>query len=135
MVKKPRFRGKPEHILQDKVIAMMRDRGWFVRQTHGNAFQKGFPDLYCFNESFRKAPFGRERWIDCKVPGQHRYTKAQCQEWPLWEAAGIGIWIMMYATDEWYAKLFGPPNFRDYWKPAYDKYSIPVSKLIEDILE
>jgi len=112
---------------------MLEDRGWFVRATHGNAYQKGFPDLFAFNESFCKVQYGAFRWIDCKVEENCRYTKAQCQEWPLWEEKGLGVWIIMEATDEWYAKLFDPPNFRDYWKPRYDKYLVPVEEIIKEL--
>lgn len=133
MVKKPVFRSNPEARLQEKVIAMLRDRGWFVRSTHGNAYQKGFPDLYCYNPVFEKAPFGATRWIDLKVEGRHQYTKAQCLEWPEWEAGGVGIWIIMGDTDQWYAKLFEPPNFRDYWRPAYDKYRVPLDEILKEL--
>jgi hypothetical protein len=112
---------------------MLRDRGWFVRNTHGNAFQKGFPDLFAFNESFLKTEFGAVRWIDVKVEGQYRFTKAQCLEWPEWEAGGVGIWIITGDADSDYAKLFDPPNFRDYWKPSYDKYRVPLDDILGDL--
>ena len=130
-MKKPVFRGRPEATLQKKIIAMLQDRGWFVRQTHGNAYQKGFPDLFAYNEDFMKAPFGPLRWIDTKVEGKHRYTKAQCIEWPEWEEGNVGIWILMGATEEWYGKLFQHPNFREYWLPAYDKYRLTTEEILE----
>jgi hypothetical protein len=130
-VKKPVFRTSPEAAIQKSIIVMLQDRGWFVRKTHGNAFQRGFPDLFAYNDAFKKAPHGALRWIDVKVKGRHRYTKAQCQEWPLWELSKVGIWILMGTEDTDYAKLFEPPNFRDYWMKSYDKYNT----LVEDILE
>ncbi len=133
VVKKPRFRTRPEFSLQRRIIMMLRDRGWFVRSTHGNAFQKGFPDLFCYNPAFERAPLGPCRWIDVKVKGQHRYTKAQCLEWPEWEIGGVGIWILMGYTDEDYGLLFRPPNFREFWRPSYDKYRIPVSEIIKEL--
>ncbi len=114
---------------------MLRDRGWFVRTTHGNAYQKGFPDLFCYNADFSKAPFGALRMIDTKVEDRHRYTKAQCIEWPKWEAGNVGIWILMGYTEEWYAKLFDPPNFRDYWKDAYNKYSVSPEEIMREMYE
>lgn len=130
--KKPRFRTTPEDRIQGQVISFLEARGWLVEKMHGNAFQKGIPDLYCFNPSIG-GPEGLHRWVDIKVKGQHRYTKSQCQKWPLWESIGLGVWIMMGATDEWYSKLFGPPNFRDYWKPSYDKYCQTVEDIIKEM--
>ena len=132
-VKKPIFRGSPEKAEQKQIIIMLRDRGWFVRSTHGNAYQKGFPDLFAYNPAFERVQFGPCRWIDTKVKGQHRYTKAQCIEWPEWEAGGVGIWILMGHSDEDYGLLFRPPNFREFWRPSYDKYRIPVEDLLKDM--
>jgi len=101
---------------------------------HGNAFQKGIPDLYCWNPQFGGEE-GLHRWVDVKVEGHYQYTKAQCQKWPLWESIGLGVWIMMNDTDEWYAKLFEPPNFRDYWRPSYDKYVLKVEDIIGELEE
>lgn len=125
----PVFRSSPEDIIQRAIIAFLELRGWFVRETHGNAYQKGFPDLYMFHREYGS------RWVDCKNPVRHRYTKAQCQEWPKWEAAGVGIWIMFEASEEAYATLFADPNFRKYWKPHYDKYNTPIASIISEILE
>ena len=131
-VKKPRFRSSPEARVQADVIKFLEIRGWLVERMHGNAFQSGIPDLYCFNPSLGGSE-GLHRWVDLKVKGQHRYTKAQCQKWPLWESIGLGVWIMMGATDEWYAKLFQLPNFRDYWIPSYDKYNLSIEEILEEM--
>lgn len=135
MVQKPKFRSRPEAVLQRKIIDFLRDRGWHVRHTHGNAYQKGYPDLLCFNQGFLKTEFGPYRPIDVKVEGQHKYTKAQCLEWPEWmpEAGGPGVWIMMGATEEWYRKLFQPPNMWEYWRPAYNKYRVPIDEVISEL--
>lgn len=135
MVKKPIFRSRPEAILQVKIITMLEARGWYVKSTHGSSFSRGWPDLYCFNLSFKGTEYGAHRWIDVKVPQRYQYTKAQCQEWPRWEAVGLGVWILMANTEEAYTKLFEPPNFREYWKPAYDKYLISVQEVMEEMDE
>jgi hypothetical protein len=48
-------------------------------------------------------------------------------KWPLWDHFGIGIWILTAATQEEYDKLFGLPNWKDYWR---DSWKMPT---IEDI--
>jgi hypothetical protein len=90
----------------------------------GNAFQSGVPDLYCYHK------LNGERWIDIKNPVSYEYTKAQRVKWPQWEKAGIGVWIMVAATDEEYDKLFKPPNMRAYWK---EKYNVDVDQLLKDM--
>lgn len=133
-MKKPVFRSRPEDRIQAKIINFLRDRKWHVEKMHGNAFQKGIPDLYCFNPLLGGEE-GLHRWVDVKVEGQYEYTKSQCQKWPLWESIGLGVWIMMGPTEEWYKKLFGPPNFRDYWKPRYDKYLESPEKIMSELFE
>lgn len=125
-MKKPKWRNKhgPEYNIQTAVIQFLRDRDWHVERMVGNAFQMGIPDLYCFHRKYG------ERWIDIKNPVQYEYTKAQRVKWPIWEAAGIGVWILVGTTDEEYDKLFKPPNMRDYWKPKYD---VDVDGLLDDL--
>lgn len=135
MVKKPVFRSDPEQRLRAELVSFLRDRGWHVRMTHGNAYQKGVPDLLCFNRSFLRTELGPYRPIDVKVEGYYQYTKAQCLEWPEWmpEVGGPGVWIMMGANEQWYAKLFQPPNMWDYWRPAYNKYRVPVEEILKEL--
>jgi len=127
MVKKPIFRSNPEHKIESNLRRFLEIRGWLVEKTHSTAYSSGWPDLMCWHLDYGL------RWVDVKVPGQHRYTKAQCQKWPAWEKGGLGVWVLMGATDEWYSKLFKPPNFREYWKPHYDKYLIPVGDILDEL--
>ena len=106
-------RERPEAKIQTALIEFLEGRGWMVEPTHGNAYQKGIPDL--FNAHVRHG----WRWVDCKVEGKYSFTKAQIQKWPVWEKNGVGIWILTAATEEQYDKLFKPPNWREYWKPRY----------------
>jgi hypothetical protein len=129
-MKRRRYRTSPEAKIQADIIVFLNKRGWMVENMHGNAFQKGIPDLYCFN-----AGLDMHRWVDVKNPASYVYTKDQCQKWPKWEAAGLGVWIMMAATVEEYKKLFKPHNFRDYWKPRYDKYLLDIDEIIADVRE
>lgn len=122
---------RPEAKLQDRIVDFLKDRGWLVTETHGNAFQKGIPDLFCWNQQL-----GIFRWVDVKRRERHEYTQHQCQTWVLWEKHGLGVWIMMEPTDEEYGKLFEPPNFREYWKPRYNKYlRTPIDLLKEEFPE
>lgn len=107
------IRGPLEADIQDRLKDFLRAREWLVEQTHGNEFQNGFPDLYCFHRKWEY------RWIDCKRPGKYSFTKAQRIKWPLWDKFGVGIWILTDATQNEYDKLFHPPNWRDYWKPSW----------------
>lgn len=89
---------------------MLRDKEWFVKQTHGNMFQSGFPDLFATHYKYRI------RWIEVKLPdmkGSH-FTNAQLETFPKMVANGAGIWILTAATEEEYAKLFKPSNFHVY---------------------
>lgn len=103
----------PEWYIQRDVVAYLEARGWLVERMIGNAFQTGIPDLYCHH------PKWGARWIDCKQPKRYSFTKAQRLKWPRWEQAGIGIWILTAASQEEYDKLFGPPNWRHYWKASW----------------
>lgn len=103
----------PEWYIQQALIQFLRDRGWLVEPTHGNLYQQGFPDLWCHHGKWGY------RWIDCKQPGRYTFTKAQRVKWPLWEAYGVGIWILTAANQEQYDLLFKPPNWRYYWKASW----------------
>lgn len=112
----------PEWRIQRDFIAFLEDRHWHVERMIGNMLQYGIPDI---NASHAK--YG-ERWIDLKNPDSYEFTIRQIQKWPIWEANGRKIWIITGNCD--YHKLFGPPNWRDYWKPKYDE--IPT---VDEILE
>jgi len=125
--KKPHFHSRPEAALQLKIIDLLEECGWIVEVMHGNVFQKGIPDLYLFHRQYG------HKWVDVKLPKGSVLTKAQCQKWPKWEAAGIDIWIMKAATIEEYQKLFQPANWREMWKPRYDKYIRDVEDILEEL--
>jgi len=110
-----RNNSRPEDFIKADLVEFLTARGWHVEATHGNVYQTGFPDLYCMHTQWD------DRWIDCKVAGRYKFTRAQIIKWPLWELHKGRIWILTAATDEEYAKLFKPPNFRDYWKPSWGK--------------
>lgn len=119
-------RERPEAKIQKDLTEFMEGRGWLVEATHGNAFQKGIPDL--FTAHVRHG----HRWIDCKVKGRYDFTKAQILKWPLWEQNAVGIWILTAATQDEYDKLFQPPNWRQYWKGRYGEL-IDIDALLQGL--
>lgn len=119
---------RPEWRIQQALIKFLTARKWLVEHTHGNLFQQGFPDLFLHHIKWGY------RWVDCKVKGKYTFTKAQKQKWPIWERHGVGIWILTDATQEEYDKLFGPPNWRDYWKPSWGVLP-DIDKLLDEITD
>ncbi len=103
----PKISGKkgPEAIIQAKIITFLRDRGWFVKETHGNLFQSGFPDLYATHSQYGI------RWVECKNPDAYCFTPAQLENFPKFTANGTGIWILTDATQAEYEKLWKPANW------------------------
>lgn len=122
-----------ESVIQARVKRDLKRLGWHVEVLSCNQFQKGIPDLYCFKDDGDE---GIHRWVDVKRPKGGTLTKAQCQKWPLWESIGLGVWILTGDEPDMEAVLFGPPNFRDWWKPRYDKYVLKTaSQLFEEFPE
>lgn len=118
----------PEARLQGRLIPFLQERGWLVEVMHGNVFQKGIPDLYIWHQDLDLS-----RWVDVKLPSGSVLTKAQCQKWPEWEKVGLGIWILREDSDEEYRKLFGPPNWREMWRPGYEKYVREVDDILLEL--
>lgn len=116
----------PEWHIQKQLVDFLRTRGWVVEVMHGNAFQRGIPDLWIFKRGIG------ERWVDVKHHKRYSFTKAQKLKWPYWDSEGVGIWILTAATQEEYDKLFAPPNWRDYWK---DSWALPTQDDIDALLD
>jgi len=87
---------------------MLKAKDWYVKNTHGNEFQSGFPDLYCCNTKYGA------RWVEVKVAKKYKFTPAQIDSFPKFSANGVGIWILTEATEEQYKLLFGPPNWHTF---------------------
>lgn len=111
--KKPRER--PEAKIQAEIKARLESLGWFVRETHGNAYQSGFPDLYATHPRFG------QRWIEVKNSVQYHFTPAQIKCFTTWSGHGIKIWVLSSAEDSELKKLFAPANWHEY---------LPVNKVI-----
>lgn len=80
---------------------------WYVKSTHGNIYQMGFPDLYTAHRSYGA------RWLEVKRPEKYSFTPAQLENFPLMMAAGVGIWIATSA-DQVPDIFFKPPNWYQY---------------------
>lgn len=108
---KPRNHLKgPEAEVQAEIIEYLRNLGWFVKATHGNAYSAGWPDLFACHRRYG------HRWIEVKLPGfkGSKYTKAQIRDFPKFCENGSGVWVLTGASEEEYNKLFEPPNWYQY---------------------
>jgi hypothetical protein len=121
----PVFRDDPETRIRTRLKAFMEERGWRVDITHGNKYQSGFPDLHTYHLEHGL------RWIDTKNPGSYKYTTPQIKLWPKWELVGCGVWILFEGDHKNYNLLFQPPNFREFWKPRYDKIYLENYEIIK----
>lgn len=106
---KAKSRKGPEAIIQEAIVKKLRSLEWYVMETHGNAFQMGFPDLYATH-----AKWGM-RWIEVKNPASHSFTQAQMICFPLLAAHGTPIWILVGDDDSEIVKLFHPQNWEYYF--------------------
>jgi len=106
-----RNKRKPEDIIRDAIVKKLRLHGWFVKVTHGNTFQTGFPDLYLTHKEHGP------RWVDVKQAGKYCFTPAQVRDWPQFMANGSPIWILVSDEDAELHKLFSPANLYAYMVP------------------
>lgn len=93
-----------EDRIQHDIIQMLTLRNWICMPTHGNMYQRGFPDVYAVHNEHG------QRWIEVKNPRKFSFTPAQRKYFPIILASGVGIWILTGATDLEYNKLFMPAN-------------------------
>lgn len=109
-MKRPKIKSKhgPEYYIQKSIIKFLNDRGWFCQITHGNMYQRGFPDLFVCKRRYGS------RWIEVKNPNKYKFTPAQMETFPRMSAEGVGIWILTAATEAEYQKLFKPANWWSY---------------------
>jgi len=102
-------------------VALLKHRGWTVKNFHGNQYQQGVPDAYIMHPDYSP------RWVEFKVieprkgsSGAVHLTDAQKKTFPVWHANGVPIYIIA-ATDlrgsdnqgkreRLYKKLFEKPN-------------------------
>ncbi len=99
----------PEAKVQDALIKMLREKGWFCKVLHGSMYQSGMPDLFAAKKRYGS------RFIEVKNPKKFSFTPAQHEDFPRMVAEGVGIWILVAATEDEYLKLFQKPNFWVYY--------------------
>ena len=104
MIKHPRNR--IEHDRQEDLRAKMKKLGWHTEKMHGNAFQKGFPDLFCTH------PVYGYRLIEMKKSFEERLTPDQITKFALLSQHGAKIWIL--TGPENYDWLFMPSNWQQW---------------------
>lgn len=102
----------PERIIQDALIDFLLVRRWVVRETHGNVYQNGFPDLYIAHKTYG------QRWVEVKNPLSYSFTAAQLEFFPQLSSVQVGVWILTAATEYEYKKLFLPANWYTYLSVA-----------------
>ena len=103
-------RGKgPEAIIQQAIINLLRQKGWYVKVMVGGTYMYGIPDLYATH-----CVYG-PRWIEVKNPTRWSFTAAQKVEFPKLQRNGTKIWILVAATEAEYLKLFKEPNMNKYF--------------------
>ena len=100
-----RVKKGPEAEIQRAFKLFLLERDWFAKDTHGNAIQSGFPDMYADH-----AMYG-VRWIEFKNPESYKFTPAQISIFPKINA---GVWIVTACNQFEYDKLFRPANWYFY---------------------
>lgn len=105
---KPKPKKGPEALIQEAIIRKLKGLDWFCKETHGNMYQSGFPDIYAAHRRYGA------RWIEVKNPKSYSFTPAQINDFPLFTGHGVGIWILISDTDYEINKLFGPANWYTY---------------------
>lgn len=110
-----------ESALQSKIKSYLEDKGFHVEVFTCGAYQKGIPDLWVAQPHVcdREGIPIYQWWVDVKVPGRGTLTKSQVQKWSVWEKLDIGVWILTECDE---SPLWLPPNWRQWWKPRYEKW-------------
>lgn len=116
---------RPEKTIQDALRTALLRGGWtIVDKTHGNCYQPGWPDLYCFH------PVRGARWVEVKTPTGD-LTPAQRARFACWTAAGLGVWVLDQSFD--LSPLFKEPNWTNWLTtPQRDHYEARRALLCPD---
>jgi hypothetical protein len=99
---------QPEAIIQKEIMNYLRLREWLVINIHGSIYSMGLPDLYACHSRYGS------RFIEVKNPKYYSFTAAQLEIFPQLMSKGVGVWVLVAATEEEYKKLFKPANWHHY---------------------
>lgn len=107
------LRKKPEYDGARRLRNLMENLGWLTKKSHGNAYQSGWPDLFCSHPQFG------QRWIETKAHNG-RLSEIQIKEFIEWTKFGVKIWVLRDEKD--YGWLFQNPNWWQWaassqWRP------------------
>lgn len=98
-----RKNNRPEAKIQKAVMEKLKINDWYVKSTHGNIYQAGFPDLFCAHKKYGS------RWAEVKNPLSYSFTPAQRENFLLMAAAGVPIYVITSA-DQVPDIFFKPQN-------------------------
>lgn len=106
--RKPREKKDLESAGSERLRAFMRREGWGTWKTHGNVFQKGWPDIYASH------PIHGQRWIETKtIDG--RLERTQVDLFAEWARYGVQVWVLRDEKD--YRWLFKQANAWEFGLP------------------
>ena len=105
-IEKPKVkRNNPEEKIQNKIRKILKADGWVTEKMHGNQYQSGIPDLYCFHRKHG------HRWVEIKTE-KGRLTHAQGVTFKAWEKAGLGVYILTHHSEINLLTDGSEPNWR-----------------------
>lgn len=90
---------------------MLEMKGWWVKSTHGNLYQSGFPDLFATHRHYGP------RWIEVKRPGRRGknvFEPSQLVTFKEMCANGTGVWVLTGYDEENYRRLFRDYNWEHF---------------------
>lgn len=112
-----------EAIIQKRILKRLLLDGWFAKATHGNEFQKGFPDIFACHNSYGS------RWIDVKRPKGYKIKDSQHHAWREMAKRNVGVWILCDSIDWEMNKLYQPANWYTYLSAfqTHNRSSKPIA--------
>ena len=99
----------PEAPIQEAIVNKLKMLDWVVKETHGNMYQWGVPDIYAAHKKYGA------RWIEVKDPNRkgELFTPAQISFFSELMSVGVGVWVLTSDSDREIALLHQEMNW---WK-------------------
>lgn len=95
-----------EYVIQEEIRKQLHAGGWDTFKMHGNAYQKGLPDIYCCH------PIYGAMWIEFKKPGE-KISFVQLQTFSRIHRGKQKIFILENVIG-WEKLIQQPPNWMSY---------------------